>query len=137
MYGMMPSAPTAQFSIAPPVNRLYIPSTPPPVAPLINAAFTLPDFRNGQAQVYALSKDKLIHGQLGPVVAFDSASVPVPAGSGTSAIWSSLQPAHSPPGDHSTPPVGGAEFFGHDARFERLPLFQQFVRALRVGALDR
>jgi hypothetical protein len=84
---------------------------PPPVAPLINAAFTLPDFRNGQAQVYALSKDKLIHGQLGPVVAFDSASVPVPAGSGTSAIWSSLQPAHSPPGDHSTPPAGGAEFF--------------------------
>ena len=27
MYGMMPSAPTAQFSRAPPVNMLYMPST--------------------------------------------------------------------------------------------------------------
>src|SRR5215213_7114462 len=33
MYGMMPSAPTAQCSKAPPVKRLYIPKTPPP-APL-------------------------------------------------------------------------------------------------------
>src|SRR6188508_1786268 len=28
---MMPRAPTAHFCSAPPVNKLYIPSTPPPV----------------------------------------------------------------------------------------------------------
>src|SRR6185369_12531468 len=32
MYGMMPSAPTAQCSSAPPVNKLYIPSTDAPAA---------------------------------------------------------------------------------------------------------
>ncbi len=29
MYGMMPSAPMAQFCSAPPVNRLYIPNKDP------------------------------------------------------------------------------------------------------------
>lgn len=89
---------------------------PVPPPPIINNAlnkdvFTLPDFRNGQAQVYALSKSKLINGQQGPVVQFDTASVPVPPNSGNGAVWSSLQPAHSPPGDRTVAPEGGAEYF--------------------------
>jgi hypothetical protein len=89
-----------------------LPVAPPPaVSGLLNAAFSLPDFRNGQAQVYALSKSKLVSGQLGPVVRFDTASIPTPAGSPSSAIWSSLQPATSPPGDLSGEPAQGVEYF--------------------------
>lgn len=90
-----------------------VPIQPPPaVNNVLNKdVFTLPDFRNGQAQVYALSKRELISGQIGPVVQFDTATVPLPPASGTGAVWSSLQPAHSPPADNSAAPAGGAEYF--------------------------
>lgn len=94
-----------------------------PVAPptgtggIINGVFsTLPDFRNGQAQVYALSKAMLINGVTAPLQSFDtgdSTKYPLPAAdqSTRGATWSSLQPAFSPPGDTSVAPTGGAEFF--------------------------
>jgi hypothetical protein len=89
-----------------------LPIQPPPaVNKVLNTVFTLPDFRNGQAQVYALSKQKLVSGQIGPVIQFDTNTVAVPQGSGNGAVWSSLQPAHSPPGDKSVMPSGGAEYF--------------------------
>ena len=93
-------------------NAEVLPVQPPPALnPVINGVFTLPDFRNGQAQVYALSKQKLISGTLGPIVRFDTADVPLPANSARGGVWSSLQPAHSPPGDRSAAPAGGAEWF--------------------------
>jgi hypothetical protein len=94
-----------------------------PVAPptgtggVINTVFsTLPDFRNGQAQVYALSRAMLINGTAAPLQAYDTGDAtkyPLPAADqGTrGATWSSLQPAYSPPGDTSVAPAGGAEFF--------------------------
>jgi hypothetical protein len=94
-----------------------------PVAPptgtggIINGVFsTLPDFRNGQAQVYGLSKAMLINGVQAPLQAFDTGDAtkyPLPAADQATrgAVWSSLQPAFSPPGDTSVAPTGGAEFF--------------------------
>ena len=87
-----------------------------PVAPpgqVYNVINTLPDYRNGQAQVYALSKADLVAGVSSPVQAFDTKNNPLPAADQgtTGALWSSLQPAASPPGDQSAVPAGGAEFF--------------------------
>jgi hypothetical protein len=89
------------------------PVEPPPVSSTaLNTALTLlPDFRNGQAQVYALSKRALIAGTSGPMVQFDSSSVPLPSGAPRGAVWSSLQPAAQPPGDPTAMPSNGAEFF--------------------------
>jgi hypothetical protein len=90
---------------------------PPTAGGLLNKVFsTLPDFRNGQAQVYALSKAMLINGTASPVQSFDTgdaAAYPLPAADQgtTGAVWSSLQPSFSPPGDASVAPAGGAEFF--------------------------
>ena len=86
----------------------------PPPSQVFTAIGSLPDFRNGQAQVYAISKAALLNGTLPAVTAFDTATIPVPAqdqGKTPISIWSSLQPAASPPGDHSPVPAGGAEFF--------------------------
>ncbi|MGZ4145012.1 MAG: hypothetical protein ACXVPP_07645, partial [Actinomycetota bacterium] len=88
------------------------PVEPPPATfEVLNKAFTIPDFRNGQAQVYALSKRALIAGRSGPIVQFDTADVPLPANSPPGAVWSSLQPAFQPPHDGSAMPAGGAEYF--------------------------
>jgi len=84
---------------------------PPATLTVLNKVFTIPDFRNGQAQVYALSKRALIAGASGPIVQFDSSSVPLPAGAPSGAVWSSLQPAAQPPGDGTSTPSNGAEFF--------------------------
>jgi hypothetical protein len=84
---------------------------PPAVFPVLVKAFALPDFRNGQAQVYALSKRALVNGSSGPIVQFDTASIPLPGSPPTGSLWSSLQPAFQPPGDGSVMPRGGAEFF--------------------------
>ena len=95
-------------------NSEVLPAAPPPATgKLVNTVFSLPDFRSGQAQVYALSKQRLINGQMGPLVQFDSVDTPLPAADASTAgaLWSSLQPAHSPPGDQSSAPAGGAEFF--------------------------
>jgi len=89
-----------------------LPAQPPPaVFPIINKAFTLPDFRNGQAQVYALSKRALVRGLSGPVVQFDTASVPLPSDAPSGSVWSTLQPAFQPPGDGTGMPRGGVEYF--------------------------
>jgi hypothetical protein len=89
-----------------------VPIQPPPaILPVLNKAFTLPNYRNGQAQVYAMSKRALINGQSPRVVQFDTNSIPVPAGAPMGAVWSSLQPAFQSPGDHSTFAKGGVEYF--------------------------
>jgi hypothetical protein len=90
---------------------------PGPVGGGLNQVFsTLPDYRNGPAQVYALSKAALLSGTTPAVISFDTATIPVPAEDqgqpgGIVPVWSSLQPAFSPPGDSSAEPSGGAEFF--------------------------
>ena len=89
-----------------------IPIQPPPaVLPVLNRLFTLPNFRNGQAQVYAISKQALINGRSGSIAQFDTASIPVPSGSVQGAVWSSLQPAFQPPGDRTALAKGGVEYF--------------------------
>jgi hypothetical protein len=78
---------------------------------------TLPDYRNGQAQLYAMSKQALIGakgGTMPPVVSFDTGTVPVPAadqGKSPISLWSSLQPASPPPGDRTANPSQGVEYF--------------------------
>jgi len=89
-----------------------LPTAPPPATEkLIYKAFTLPDFRNGQAQLYALSKKALINGQAGTVWTADTASVPLPAGTPAGSLWSSLQPSFTPPHDKTAVPAGGVEYF--------------------------
>jgi len=89
-----------------------VPIQPPPVVnQILIKATMLPNFRNGQAQVYAMSKSALIHGSSGPVVQFDTASIPVTAGAPTGSLWSSLQPAFQPPGDRTALPAAGVEYF--------------------------
>ena len=92
-------------------SEIFPVSVPPKVYNLFG---TLPDYRIGQAQAYALSKNDLIHGLASPVQSFDTATVPVPAqdmGKTPRSVWSSLQPASSPPGDNSPAQPFGAEFF--------------------------
>jgi hypothetical protein len=84
---------------------------PPALNGTINTVFTLPDFRNGQAQVYAMPKLKMEQGGNIPVVSYDTADIALPASSPRGSLWSSLQPSHSPPGDLSSPPPNGAEYF--------------------------
>ena len=97
---------------------------PPQVGGPVNTIFgTLPDYRNGQAQVYGLSKALLIGGTAAPIQAFDTANVPLPAedqGKTPISVWSSLQPATSPPGDTTPTPVGGAEYFMSQMDFQGL-----------------
>jgi len=89
-----------------------LPAAPPPAAnPLINTVFTLPDFRNGQAQVYAMPKLKMEQGVSVPMVSYDSVNTPLPPNPPAGALWSSLQPSHSPPGDLTVEPAGGVEYF--------------------------
>ncbi len=89
-----------------------VPVEPPPLTkPIIARAFTLPDFRNGQAQLYALSKQALVKGQSGPIVELDTAGIAVPATAELGSAWSSLQPAFQPPGDVSSLPSSGVEYF--------------------------
>jgi hypothetical protein len=94
-----------------------LPVPPPPVlnGP-INTIFTLPDFRNGQAQLYGYSKAQMVAGAASVNgETFDSTVVPLPTSPAppTGAVWASLQPAHSPPGDSSPSLAGvnGAEYF--------------------------
>ena len=98
---------TNEFSMAE-----VLPIQPPPVlnGPL-NLIFTLPDFRNGQAQVYALPKLKMEHGGTIPMVSYDTAKIPLPGNPPRGATWSSLQPAFSPPGDETAATRTGAEYF--------------------------
>jgi hypothetical protein len=89
-----------------------LPIQPPPaVFPIINKAFALPGVRNGQAQVYALSKRALVRGLSGPIVQFDTASIPLPSDAPSGSVWSTLQPAFQPPGDGTGMPRGGVEYF--------------------------
>ncbi|HXA27631.1 MAG TPA: hypothetical protein VN193_02695 [Candidatus Angelobacter sp.] len=91
-----------------------------PVASPVNPPFgTLPDFRNGQSQVYAFPKAALEAGasQL-QFTDFDSANTPLPANAPQGSTWSELQPAHSPPGDATVQPQGGAEFFMSQLDFD-------------------
>jgi len=104
-------------------NSEIVPVPLPPAANgNLNKIFgTLPDYRNGQAQVYALAKDALVHGVTPPVWSYDTADVPVPAqdqGKSPASIWSSLQPASSPPGDRTPTPPGGAEYFMSQMDFQ-------------------
>src|SRR5439155_23223758 len=68
-----------------------LPAPPPPaIAPYINKAFALPDYRIGQAQVYALSKKALVAGEAVPMVSFDtgdSAAVPLPSDAPLGSVW--------------------------------------------------
>ena len=95
---------------------------PPQVGGPVNTVFgTLPDYRNGQAQVYALSKASLISGISPPLQAFDTASVPLPAedqGKTPISVWSSLQPASSPPNNTVVPAQVGAEYFMSQLDFQ-------------------
>ena len=85
---------------------------------------TLPDYRNGQAQVYAMSKQSLLNGTLPTVLRFDtgdSTAYPIPAqdqGQSPLSIWSSLQPASSPPGDHTPVTPGGVEYLMSQLDFQ-------------------
>ncbi|MHB8512005.1 MAG: hypothetical protein ACYDCC_07455 [Actinomycetota bacterium] len=89
-----------------------LPVQPPPIVNgAINQVFMLPDFRNGQAQVYAIPKGELIQGGTASVVRIDTATIPLPAGAPTGATWSSLQPAFQPPGDRTQLPRSGVEYF--------------------------
>jgi hypothetical protein len=87
---------------------------PVPVPGQVNQVFnTLPDYRLGQSQVYALSKSDLLAGNAPAMQSFDTANIPVPAADqGTpGAVWSELQPASSPPNDRSARLRGGVEYF--------------------------
>jgi hypothetical protein len=85
---------------------------PPAAGGIFNTPFTLPDMRNGQAQLYAYSKAQLIGGAASVNgETWDTASVPLPEGAPQGALWSSLQPSHSPPGDSSPSVKNGTEFF--------------------------
>ena len=89
-----------------------VPLPPPPLlGGVLNKAFSLPDYRNGTAQVYAIPKAALIRGAASPVIQFDTASVPLPADAPLGAVWSSLQPAFQPPGDRTALPKSGVEYF--------------------------
>jgi len=85
---------------------------------------TLPDYRAGQAQVYAMSKSALLQGTMPSVLRFDtgdSTAYPVPAqdqGKSPLSIWSSLQPASSPPGDRSPQVPGGVEYLMSQLDFQ-------------------
>ncbi|HLW16914.1 MAG TPA: hypothetical protein VKV69_06125, partial [Actinomycetota bacterium] len=84
---------------------------PPAIGGVLNKAFSLPDYRNGTGQVYAIPKSALIRGGSSPVVQFDTANIPLPSGAPLGAVWSSLQPAFQPPGDHTFLPKSGVEYF--------------------------
>jgi hypothetical protein len=85
---------------------------------------TLPDYRNGQAQVYAMSKQSLLKGTMPDVLRFDTGdgtAYPIPAqdqGKSPLSIWSSLQPASPPPGDRSPAVPGGAEYLMSQLDFQ-------------------
>jgi len=85
---------------------------------------TLPDYRNGQAQVYAMSKKALVSGTMPSVLRFDTGdgtAYPLPAqdqGKSPMSVWSSLQPASSPPGDQSAPAPGGVEYLMSSMDFQ-------------------
>lgn len=84
------------------------------------AISTLPDYRNGQAQVYAVPKDDLLRGENPNVVSFDTADIAVPpADQGkTTSLWYSLEPAAQPPGDLSSLPKSGVEYFVSSLDFQ-------------------
>ncbi len=85
---------------------------------------TLPDYRNGQAQVYAMSKRALIQGAMPTVLRFDTAdgtAYPIPAqdqGKSPLSLWSSLQPASPPPGDRTPEPASGVEYLMSQLDFQ-------------------
>ena len=85
---------------------------------------TLPDYRNGSAQVYAMSKNSLLTGAMPTVLRFDtgdSNAYPVPAqdqGQSPASIWSSLQPASSPPDDRTPATPGGVEYLMSQLDFQ-------------------
>ncbi len=89
-----------------------VPVEPPPLTkePLARL-YTLPDFRNGQAQLYAFPKAKLVKGESMPFVELDTADIAVPSTAELGSIWSSLQPAFQPPGDGTSLPANGVEYF--------------------------
>jgi hypothetical protein len=91
-----------------------VPIPPPPATqgPLTTVT-SLPDFRNGQAQVYAISKKTLIHGNPGSVWQHDTAQDALEQqDAGTlGALWYSLQPSFSPPGDKTSVAAVGVEYF--------------------------
>jgi hypothetical protein len=110
-----------------------VPIEPPPLTKdAITRAYTLPDFRNGQAQLYAVSKSKLIRGQAAPVVELDTADIPLPPGAEAGSLWSSLQPAFQPPGDGSTLPGNGVEYFL--SRFPKIDYSTAPSRQIEVWA---
>jgi hypothetical protein len=85
---------------------------------------TLPDYRNGQAQVYAMSKQALLQGVMPDVFRFDTGDAtayPIPAqdqGKSPMSLWSSLQPASPPPGDRTPEAPGGVEYLMSQLDFQ-------------------
>src|SRR5258708_1852220 len=68
-----------------------LPAAPPPAAnPLINTVFTLPGFRHGHAQDYAMPKLKMEQGVQVPMVSYDNINTPLPPNPPAGRLWSSL-----------------------------------------------
>ena len=83
----------------------------------------LPEFRNGQAQVYALNKAALLTGTLPALQSFDTISFPVPAADQNKtpiSTWSSLQPSFTPPNDTTVEPAAGVEYLMSQLDFQGL-----------------
>jgi len=82
----------------------------PPVLPPLQQ---IPVLRSGVAQLYALSKQQLISGTNTTLVRYDAGSIPFP-GPAEDGPWQSISPATAVPGDKTSVPANGAEYFLSD-----------------------
>jgi hypothetical protein len=82
----------------------------PPVGPPLQQ---IPVLRSGVAQLYALSKSALINGKNPTLVRYDTSGIPFP-GSAADSPWQSISPATPVPGDKTSTPANGAEYFLSD-----------------------